>query len=179
MCSYKSPLPGAGNSHTWPLSQRFNGPVCFWTYFRVLFPAKIESPPCLLAHSKFKISKRKTKRYQKAKKKKIIFRSIGFADWFVKDIQNSRQNRSKNKLVRENRAVTPAHGSCSLRVMGFWFLTLMMIQVTIIKKKRTRRRACIGYNFPRAHFLLHFPSSLIFHSKQKQNSQSSYRELFF
>ena len=31
-----------------------------------------------------------------------------------------RQNRSKNKLVREN-AVTPAHGSCSLRVMGSWY----------------------------------------------------------
>ena len=35
----------------------------------------------------------------------------------LKDIQNSRQNRSKNKLVREN-AVTQAHESCSLRVMA-------------------------------------------------------------
>ena len=35
-----------------------------------------------------------------------------------KDIQNSRQNCSKNKLVREN-AVTRAHESCSLRVMGY------------------------------------------------------------
>ena len=34
-----------------------------------------------------------------------------------KDIQNSRQNCFKNKLVREN-AVTRAHGSCSLQVMG-------------------------------------------------------------
>ena len=34
----------------------------------------------------------------------IIFRSVGFADWLrnLKDIQNSRQKRSKNKLVREN-----------------------------------------------------------------------------
>ena len=54
-------------------------------------------------------------------KKNIFFRSVGFADWFwnIKDIQNSRQNRSKSKLVREN-AVTGAHGSCSLRVMGSW-----------------------------------------------------------
>ena len=37
--------------------------------------------------------------------------------WNLKDIQNSRQNRSKNKLVREN-AVTRAHGSCSLLLMG-------------------------------------------------------------
>ena len=37
--------------------------------------------------------------------------------WNLKDIQNSRQNRSKNRLVCEN-AVTRAHGSCSLRVMG-------------------------------------------------------------
>ena len=39
-----------------------------------------------------------------------------------KNIQNSRQNRSKNKLVSEN-AVTRAHGSCSLRVMGSWYLS--------------------------------------------------------
>ena len=39
--------------------------------------------------------------------------------WNLKDIQNFRQNRSKNKLVREN-AVTRAYGSCSLRVMGSW-----------------------------------------------------------
>ena len=38
--------------------------------------------------------------------------------WNFEDIQNSRQNRSKNKLVREN-AVTRAHGRCSLRVIGF------------------------------------------------------------
>ena len=35
--------------------------------------------------------------------------------WNSKDIQNSRQNCSKNKLVREN-AVTRARGSCSLQV---------------------------------------------------------------
>ena len=47
--------------------------------------------------------------------------SAGFADWFVefKRYSNWRQNRSKNKLVREN-AVIRAHGSCSLRVMGSW-----------------------------------------------------------
>ena len=37
--------------------------------------------------------------------------------WNLKDIQNRRQN-PKNKLDREN-AVTPAHGRCSLRVMGY------------------------------------------------------------
>ena len=59
----------------------------------------------------------KTKRYLKAKK--IIFRSVGLLIglWNFKDIQNSRKNRSKNKLVRE-KAVTRAHGSCSLRVIG-------------------------------------------------------------
>ena len=39
--------------------------------------------------------------------------------WNLQDIQNSRQNHSKNKLVREN-AVTRANGSCSLRVIGSW-----------------------------------------------------------
>ena len=37
--------------------------------------------------------------------------------WNFKDIQILGQNRSKNKLVGEN-AVTRAHESCSLRVMG-------------------------------------------------------------
>ena len=37
--------------------------------------------------------------------------------WKLKDIQISRQNRSKNKLVQEI-AVTRAHGSCSLLVMA-------------------------------------------------------------
>ena len=35
--------------------------------------------------------------------------------WNLKDIRNSRQNRSKSKLVRGN-AVTLAHGSCPLHV---------------------------------------------------------------
>ena len=39
--------------------------------------------------------------------------------WNLKDIQNLRQNRSKNKLVREN-AATRAHGSCSLVLIGSW-----------------------------------------------------------
>ena len=38
--------------------------------------------------------------------------------WNLNDVQNSPQNRSKNKLVREN-AVTRAHGRCSLWVMGY------------------------------------------------------------
>ena len=52
------------------------------------------------------------------KGKNILSRSVGFADWFVEftGIQNSRQKRSKNKLVREN-AMTQAQGSCSLRIM--------------------------------------------------------------
>ena len=54
------------------------------------------------------------KRYLKAKI--IIFRSVGFADWLrnLKDIQNSRQKRSKNKLFRENKSAwrlfTPGYG---------------------------------------------------------------------
>ena len=37
--------------------------------------------------------------------------------WNLKNILNSRQNPSKNKLVSEN-AVKRVHGSCLLRVMG-------------------------------------------------------------
>ena len=49
----------------------------------------------------YDIKKKNTKRYYKAKN--ILFRSVGFAAWLVlKDIQDLRQNRSLNKLVREN-----------------------------------------------------------------------------
>ena len=53
------------------------------------------------------------------KGKKYQFRSKGLLTglWNLKDIQISRKNCSKNKLVREN-AVTRARGSCSLRIMG-------------------------------------------------------------
>ena len=44
--------------------------------------------------------------------------------WNLKDILNSCQNRSKNKLVSEN-AATRAHGNCLLRVMGSWHFTLV------------------------------------------------------
>ena len=37
--------------------------------------------------------------------------------WNLKDIQNLRQKRSRNKLIRDN-TVTLEHGICSLRVMG-------------------------------------------------------------
>ena len=38
--------------------------------------------------------------------------------WNLRDIENSRQNRSKNKLVHEH-AAARAHGSCSHRGYGF------------------------------------------------------------
>ena len=46
--------------------------------------------------------------------------------WNLEDILNSRQNRSKNKLVSEN-AATRVHGNCSLRVMGSWHFTLVAL----------------------------------------------------
>ena len=41
--------------------------------------------------------------------------------WNLKDIQNSRQNRSKNKLVRKN-AVTRAYGSFIIYLFILFFL---------------------------------------------------------
>ena len=43
--------------------------------------------------------------------------------WNLKEIQNSRQNCSENKLVNEN-AVTQAYGSCSLRVLRSWSIAI-------------------------------------------------------
>ena len=93
----------------------------FWTHFRSLFRAKRESPPCLF------YERIRSIRYQKGKRNVIKRQKISFLGllvlltglWNLQDIQNSLQNRSKNKLVREN-AVTRANGSCSLRVIGSW-----------------------------------------------------------
>ena len=43
--------------------------------------------------------------------------------WNLKDIQNSRQNRSKNKLVRKN-AVTRVHGSFIIYLFYFFYFQL-------------------------------------------------------
>ena len=62
-------------------------------------------------------------RYQKGKRnvttkqKNTIFRSVGFADWFVKFRRNSRQKSSEKNWSGKN-AVTRVHGSCLLRVFG-------------------------------------------------------------
>ena len=51
----------------------------------------------------------------------LIFRSVGFAVWFVGLIRylkvETNKSCSKNSVVSKN-AVTPLHRSCSLRVMG-------------------------------------------------------------
>ena len=52
-----------------------------------------------------------------AKNRSVVF--FFFHWWGLKDILNFRQNRSKNKMLRED-AVTRVHKSCSLQVMGSW-----------------------------------------------------------
>ena len=62
-------------------------------------------------------------RYQKGKNNVLKRQKLSFLGlyilltglWDLKDILNSRQNRPKNKLVREN-AVTRVHGICPLRL---------------------------------------------------------------
>ena len=53
------------------------------------------------------------------KSQKISFLGLYVLLTDLKDIQSWLQNRSKNKLVREN-AWIRVHGSCSLRFMGSW-----------------------------------------------------------
>ena len=69
--------------------------------------------------------------------------------WDLRDIQNSRQNRSKNKPVREN-AVTRAHGSCSLPLMGSCLETTVYLSrfkgqvscLTILKLRYVHTDVC-------------------------------------
>ena len=86
------------------MPRRFYEPVYFWIR---TFPANL--------HPVYERIRRI--RYQKGKlnvikreKIYIVLRSVGFDDWFVefKRYLNSRQIRSKNKLVQEN-TVTRAH----------------------------------------------------------------------
>ena len=56
--------------------------------------------------------------------------------WNLKDIQNSRQNRSKNKLVRKN-AVTRVHGSFIIYLFILFFLfSITKYLVTILTYKQ-------------------------------------------
>ena len=74
-------------------------------------------------------------RYQKGKRNVItcITQKLSFLGlyvlltglWDFKDILNSRQDRSKNKLVRKN-AVTRVHGSCSLQIRAPGYVCLFV-----------------------------------------------------
>ena len=77
--------------------------------------------------------------------------------WNLNDTQNSRQNRSKNKLVREN-AVTIARGSFSLRVANIlallWFIysgwvpDYLLAEVSRGKKRwRGKRETSAGLRY--------------------------------
>ena len=87
------------------------------------FPRK--SPPNLWGHSKYKILKWKTIRYQKAENIVLGLKVLLTGLWNLKGIQNSRQNRSKSKLVHEN-AVTrewklfaPPYGLLEQYILSF------------------------------------------------------------
>ena len=60
--------------------------------------------------------------------------------WDLKDLLNSRQNRSKNKVVSEN-AMTRAHGNCSPRVMGSYGVKKPPLDIAFIRLilKRVQR----------------------------------------
>ena len=75
--------------------------------------------------------------------------------WNLKDSQNPRQNRSKNKLVRED-AVTRAQRSCSL-------LTAVMILFTIPDKQISSLNSC---HYQTVTF---FCSKLLFSTKDVDN----------
>ena len=94
------------------------------------FPRK--SPPNLWGHSKYKILKWKTIRYQKAKN--IVFTSEGFAGWFVE----FKRDRAKTVQKVNWSMKTPWHesGSYSLRLMGSWNNTFCLFAPLIRRSSR-------------------------------------------
>lgn len=91
-----------------------------YIYFRALFPAEKDASFRLWVHSKCKIWKRKTKpnviKIWKTPFSEFLLTGL----WDLKDIRDSRQNHSKNKLIGEN-AVTWVHNGCPLQIMGYCF----------------------------------------------------------
>ena len=83
---------------------------------------KIESPPCLWVHLKYKISERKTKSYCQ-KISSLVCRFCWLVCGNLKDTQNSCQNRSKNKLVHEKRCDTNTR---KMLAPGYELLTQVM-----------------------------------------------------
>ena len=110
------------------MSRRFYGPVYYRTHFKALFLHPVYERIRSKRHQKGKLNVNfKGKKYQ-------FLGLYGFLTGLrnLKHIQNSRQNRSKNKLVRENAVIrvygsraSALHGSCSLRVMDSYQKTII------------------------------------------------------
>ena len=84
----------------------------------------MESPPRLWTHSKYKISKRKTKRYQKAKN--VIFRSVRFADWFA---EFKRYSKFAPKTILKINWSVKTHGYECMEVASSGSYGLLVWQV--------------------------------------------------
>ena len=111
----------------------FYGPVCCYVHLKELFLAKMEVLLRLSAHSNDNIPKNSL----------IPFLGLysliltGLSD--LKDILNSRQNISKNKLIGEN-AMTRVDESCSLQVTGSWWYVKKFKVTTLIAPLNTMKR---------------------------------------
>ena len=139
----KGPQPGASNSHTRPCHGVFTAQFIFRHILEV-FSTKLESPPCLWAHSKYKISKRKTKRYQKAKN--IIFRVCRFC-WLVCGIQMTFKIRTKTVLKINRFVKTPWYERMKVARSGVWPLVLTHQSYSESREKR-------GHPLPHGNCLL-------------------------
>ena len=114
-----NPSTGACNFHTRPLSRRFTNRFIFRCILQYSLSRKWKLRSVHERIINIRSDKGKPNVNNRLKMPFLAVLVLVSSLWDLKDILNSRQNRSKNKLVSEN-TVTRAHGNCSLRVMGSW-----------------------------------------------------------
>ena len=120
----------------WPVSSdKLKAPLTYATAFSQVrlflasfwrtFSAIMEAPFRMRSHpSECDNYQKKRKGYQKIRNTLFLVSGFLMTDLYVLlDVQNSWENRSKNKLVCENTVVW-AQGSCWLAPMGSWWMIM-------------------------------------------------------
>ena len=95
--------------------------IYFQTHFTAIFPRKQNLHHVYEGVRSIRYQKGKINVIKRQKISLLGLQVLMTGLWNLKDIQNQRQNRSKNKLVRKN-AVTRAHGSFIIYLFILFFL---------------------------------------------------------
>ena len=107
--------------------------IYFQTHFRAIFPRKKNLHHVYEGVRSIRYQKGKINVIKRQKISLLGLQVLMTGLWNLKDIQNSRQNRSKNKLVRKN-AVTRVHGSFIIYLFILFSITKYLVRILTYKQ---------------------------------------------